>query len=181
MNNVGQKFLPIGTVVMLKGGSKRLMITGFCSMAAEDQSVMYDYAGCMYPEGFLSSDQTALFNHNQIEKIYYMGLVDEEEKKFKIQLNSLVAQMNNTGVKQSVGTPVPPVTSVTPATSKVMDVPPVGPGLPGFVAQSNKVAPINLVQSQSSNGNEITTPAEKSVLLTPSNIQFDENETIVSS
>ena len=26
------KYLPIGTVVMLKGGTKRVMITGFCSI-----------------------------------------------------------------------------------------------------------------------------------------------------
>ena len=85
MNNVGEKYLPIGTVVMLKEGSKRVMITGFCSMPAEDEEEMFDYAGCMYPEGFLSSDQTALFNHDQIEKIYHMGLVDQEEKDFKIK------------------------------------------------------------------------------------------------
>ncbi len=94
MNNVGEKYLPIGTVVMLKGGSKRVMITGFCSMATEDQSTMFDYAGCMFPEGFLSSDQTALFNHEQIEKVYHMGLVDEEEQKFKSTLKSLINQMN---------------------------------------------------------------------------------------
>ena len=45
MNNVGEKFLPLGTVVMLKGASKRLMITGFCTMAAdESECVIYDYA-----------------------------------------------------------------------------------------------------------------------------------------
>ena len=90
MNNVGEKFLPLGTVVMLKGATKRLMITGFCTMAADDdESVMYDYSGCMYPEGMISSDQNALFNHDQIEKIYHMGLVDQEENDFKIKLNQL--------------------------------------------------------------------------------------------
>ena len=29
------KFLPIGTVVLLKGGKKRVMIIGFCAMAKE--------------------------------------------------------------------------------------------------------------------------------------------------
>ena len=111
MNNVGEKYLPIGTVVMLKGGSKRVMITGFCSMAVEDQSTMFDYSGCMYPEGFLSSDQTALFNHNQIEKIYHLGLVDEEEQKFKISLKALISQMK-VGVNKSVA--------------------PIGPGLTGY-------------------------------------------------
>ena len=54
MNEVGEKYLPIGTVVMLKGGKKRLMISGFCSISADDSKVIYDYSGCMFPEGFLS-------------------------------------------------------------------------------------------------------------------------------
>ena len=32
-----EKYLPIGTVVLLKGGRKRAMITGFCSVAQENQ------------------------------------------------------------------------------------------------------------------------------------------------
>ena len=32
-----KKYLPIGTVVMLKGGKKRAMITGFCAVAGEDK------------------------------------------------------------------------------------------------------------------------------------------------
>ena len=95
MNNIKEKYLPIGTVVMLKGGSKRLMITGFCSVANDDKNTIYDYSGCMYPEGFLSSDQTALFNHDQIDKIYYMGLSDDEDKKFKESLNSLISKLNS--------------------------------------------------------------------------------------
>ena len=93
MNNVGEKYLPIGTVVMLKGGTKRVMITGFCTMATDNKDIMYDYSGCMYPEGFLSSDQTALFNHDQIAQVYHMGLVDEEEKKFKETLIELLKNM----------------------------------------------------------------------------------------
>ena len=69
------------------------MITGFCSMPAEDEGTMFDYAGCMYPEGFLSSDQTALFNHDQIEQVYHVGLVDEEEKKFKETLATLLSNV----------------------------------------------------------------------------------------
>ena len=95
MNEVGEKYLPIGTVVMLKGAKKRLMITGFCSMATNDPNKMFDYAGCIYPEGFLSSDQTALFNHDQIEKVYYLGFVDDEEKKFKTELAAALKKMKS--------------------------------------------------------------------------------------
>lgn len=91
MNN--EKYLPIGTVVMLKGGKKRAMITGFCAVPGDDKTKVYDYSGCLYPEGFISSNQTLLFNHEQIEKIYHMGLIDEEEKNFKVKLNELLNQI----------------------------------------------------------------------------------------
>ena len=81
-----EKFLPIGTVVMLNGGAKRVMITGFCTIASDDNSTMYDYCGCLYPEGVVSSDKNLLFNHNQIAKIYALGYSDDEEKQFKVKL-----------------------------------------------------------------------------------------------
>lgn len=83
MNNNFQKFLPIGTVVLLKGAKKRLMITGFCSYDEAKKDKAYDYTGCLYPEGIISSRQMALFNHNQIDKIYYLGYSDNEEKEYK--------------------------------------------------------------------------------------------------
>jgi hypothetical protein len=87
---IQEKYLPIGTVAMLKGGSKRVMISGFCAMDEEHQGKVWDYSGCMYPEGFLSSTQTCLFDHEQIEKIYHLGLIDDEEKKFKETLKKLL-------------------------------------------------------------------------------------------
>ena len=90
MNNTEEKFLPVGTVVMLKGGSKRLMITGFCTMDVNDMNTMYDYCGCLYPEGIVKSDQNAVFNHDQIDKIYYIGYKDEEEVEFKKNLGELL-------------------------------------------------------------------------------------------
>lgn len=85
-----EKYLPIGTVVMLNGGKKRVMVTGFCCMDKSDDSKIYDYSGCLYPEGFISSDKNFLFNHEQIDKVYYMGLSDDEEKKFKEKLKNIV-------------------------------------------------------------------------------------------
>lgn len=88
-----EKYLPIGTVVLLKGGRKRAMITGFCSVAQENQEKIYDYSGCVYPEGYLSSNQVCLFDHDQIEKIFFLGYEDEEEKAFKDKLNKIVASI----------------------------------------------------------------------------------------
>lgn len=88
------KYLPIGTVLMLKGGKKRVMITGFCSVAEENKEKTYDYSGCLYPEGYLSANQVCLFDHEQIDKIYHLGLIDEEEKAFKVKLESFMKNLD---------------------------------------------------------------------------------------
>lgn len=91
MSNVKtDKYLPIGTVVMLKNATKRLMITGFCVVANDQKGKLYDYCGCLFPEGVISSNQTALFDHEKIEKIYYVGYSDDEEKEFKKNLVKLI-------------------------------------------------------------------------------------------
>ena len=50
-----EKYLPIGTVVLLKGAEKRVMITGFCAteLKESDETKTWDYSGCIYPEGFI--------------------------------------------------------------------------------------------------------------------------------
>ena len=47
-----EKFLPIGTVVLLKDATKKVMITSYLIFAKGDQEEknMYDYGGCPYPE-----------------------------------------------------------------------------------------------------------------------------------
>lgn len=86
------KYLPIGTIVLLKDATKRVMITGFVITPDEDKTKVFDYSGCLYPEGVISSQQTLLFNHDQIERIFHLGFYDEEEKEFK---NKLIEYLNN--------------------------------------------------------------------------------------
>ena len=95
MNEKYKKFLPIGSVVMLENATKRLMITGFYAAPKDDKTKVYDYSGCLYPEGIFSSEQNGLFNHDQIKTIYAIGYSDEEEKKFKEKLNDLIKQKEN--------------------------------------------------------------------------------------
>ena len=92
MNEKYKKYLPIGSVVLLKNAKKRLMITGFYIKTENDER--YDYSGCLYPEGVISSSQTAVFNHDQIETIYAIGYSDDEEKAFKSNLDKLISQEN---------------------------------------------------------------------------------------
>lgn len=81
-----EKFLPIGTVCRLKDATKYLMIIGFCVTKEEDQNKVYDYIGCMYPQGMIAQDVSFLFDHSQIEEILYEGFVSDIEKEFKQQL-----------------------------------------------------------------------------------------------
>ncbi len=127
-NEIGEKFLPIGTVVMLKGGTKRAMITGFCSVAQDDSQKTYDYSGCLYPEGFISSNQICLFDHEQIERVYFLGYVDDEETAFQLKLKSLVEQNNmNTIPVGQVGAVSSPDMAPVDAASMPADTMPVSP------------------------------------------------------
>lgn len=90
MKNTLEKYLPIGTVCLLKDSKKRVMIIGFCGYSndKEEDGKVYDYIGCVYPEGFISSNINLLFNHEQIETIYSLGYFDEEEYQFKQNLKN---------------------------------------------------------------------------------------------
>lgn len=116
------KYLPVGTVVLLRNGTKRVMINGFCTMDASKPDKVYDYSGVLFPEGSLSSDQTLLFDHEQIVRVDHMGLVDQEEQEFKVKLAQIVAaSQNNAGTAQGQQgaapvTPVNPTAGQAPVT-----------------------------------------------------------------
>ena len=89
MSEIKEKFLPIGTIVLLKDGNKKVMITSyliFPSGNAENKN-MYDYGGCTYPEGVIDSKLGVGFNHDQIAEIVHMGLEDDDFIEFKNTLN----------------------------------------------------------------------------------------------
>ena len=88
-------FLPIGSVVLLKGGTKRVMITGYCSIDNENTEKVYDYTGCLYPEGILNSNELRLFDNNQIEKVDFRGFEDQEQIDFQKILDEVMTEYNS--------------------------------------------------------------------------------------
>ena len=100
---IEERFLPIGTVVLLKGGKRELMITSYCIMPSGDvydkngkvdaQGKMFDYGACFYPEGMVTSDQLFAFNHDQIEKICFKGYVTDNYKEISKVLNGGLEEM----------------------------------------------------------------------------------------
>ena len=91
-----EKFLPLGSVCLLKKAKKRIMVIGYLPMVTEDNNtqVVYDYVGCLYPEGIISTEQSLLFNHSDIDKLFYMGYIDDEYKEFNKQLLESSAKHN---------------------------------------------------------------------------------------
>ena len=75
-------FLPIGSVVMLKESTKRVMIYGRLQREIDGDRV-WDYIGCLYPEGNINPDHSFLFDNVQIESVFFVGCQDEEEVRFQ--------------------------------------------------------------------------------------------------
>lgn len=86
---VYNEFLPIGSVVVLKGDEQRLMICGRIQARVNDTHI-YDYTGCLYPEGVVDADRMFFFDHDSIEAIHFIGLVDLDEQLYKFDVLSKI-------------------------------------------------------------------------------------------
>ena len=87
--------LPIGSVVVLNGGEKKLMIFGIKQLDEENDGVEYDYAGVPYPEGNIGTDVQYVFNHDDIAEIYFRGYEDEEHEEFIKLLSEFYERVEN--------------------------------------------------------------------------------------
>lgn len=83
-----EKYLPIGSIVLLKGGQKKLMIYGRKQIDRGTKKE-WDYVACIYPEGNVDLNHNYLFNHEQIDTIFFTGFQDAEELEFNKFLQGL--------------------------------------------------------------------------------------------
>lgn len=81
------ELLPIGSIVLLEGAEKKLMIFGVGQTQLEENKD-FDYIGVVYPEGNMGEGSQFLFNHSDIEEIVFRGYEDEERESFLEMLNS---------------------------------------------------------------------------------------------
>lgn len=93
MANV-MELLPIGSVVLLRGAKKKLMIYGVRQTSAETKKE-YDYIAVMYPEGNVGGKSQVMFNHEDIEEIFYQGFENEERMEFLSKLNAYYTPLEN--------------------------------------------------------------------------------------
>ena len=87
-----KEFLPIGTVVLLKEATKKIMIVGYLPITSDNKK--FDYSGVLYPIGSLSPDQSLLFNSEDIDKVFFTGYKDEEYDLLIPEINKLLTNTN---------------------------------------------------------------------------------------
>ena len=86
---------PIGTVVLLKDSTRRVMISGVAQYSISDanQRKLYDYVGVVFPEGFMGPEENLLFNADQIDKVFFIGLQDSESLSFLDRANQILEKL----------------------------------------------------------------------------------------
>ena len=81
-----KEYLPIGSVVLLHNGTKKIMIYGRKQLSQNDNKE-YDYVACLFPEGNINENYTFLFNQENIREVVFRGYENEEEREFQKLLN----------------------------------------------------------------------------------------------
>lgn len=77
-----KELLPIGSVILLKGNIKKLMITGIKIAKEDEPENFYDYMGVLFPEGYVGDGSNFLFNHSEINDIVFRGYDNPERQSF---------------------------------------------------------------------------------------------------
>ena len=92
------EYLPLGSVVILKGGIQKLIvISRGINVNHNGALLFFDYGGVLYPDG-LTSEKMAYFNNDGIEKIVFEGYDDVESKTFAENINRYL--LNNPKIKR---------------------------------------------------------------------------------
>lgn len=89
-----KRYLPCGSVVLLKGGEKRLMIIGIAARNGETGET-YDYSAVLYPEGYFDPNKIYLFNNEDVQDVSFTGCHDDEWREFQEQFAEAMAAEEN--------------------------------------------------------------------------------------
>ncbi len=78
-------YLPIGSIITLKGGSQPLMIFGRKQINA-DHDTQWDYVACLYPEGNIGDEYNVFFDREDIKDVLFVGY----QTKIDIEMQRLL-------------------------------------------------------------------------------------------
>ena len=87
-------YLPLGSVVLLKGGTQKILIIARAlKVLNNNEEYFFDYGGVIYPEG-LVGDQIAYFNGEQISKVVFEGYSDIDNENMIENIKSFISENN---------------------------------------------------------------------------------------
>lgn len=99
---MNKRYLPIGSVVILKNNNKSIMITGYYSVEYANDLEIYDYSGCAYPEGVMIKSSYCSFNQKDIKEVLFEGYKTEEYTKLTNGLNDIDEEIMTGGEPQEI-------------------------------------------------------------------------------
>lgn len=96
-----ERLLPIGSVVLVKGSIKKLVIVARGLAAKENEGLkIYDYGAVTYPEG-LVGENLLNFDADSIEEVIYEGYSDKDEERMEANIESWLEETRAKNVKGS--------------------------------------------------------------------------------
>ncbi|MDR6865509.1 hypothetical protein J2Y69_000091 [Microbacterium resistens] len=99
-----RSFLPLGSVVILKGSVKKLLVVSRGSIV---EGEFFDYGAFLFPEGMIDTN-IAYFNHDDILKNVFEGYRDTDDELVLEILNDAYLRFQQ-GRRESAVAPVAPV------------------------------------------------------------------------
>jgi len=80
-----EKVLPLGSMVYLKEGSLKMMITGRSIVVqpkGKDKPLLFDYSAVSHPVGYMSDNKLFYFNVENIDRVIFEGFSNEDDERF---------------------------------------------------------------------------------------------------
>ena len=85
-------YVPLGSVIYLNGGSKKLLVVARAiNVQNGGKQYYFDYGGVLYPEG-ITGDKMAYFNHSDISRVVFSGYNDDENQVMSDNINRYLEQ-----------------------------------------------------------------------------------------
>ena len=83
----GVNFVPLGSVVLMQGGTQKIMVVARgVSLKRGEKTFYFDYGGVLYPQGLMGNEM-AYFNHLDIRSLVFIGCNDADNQTVVQMLN----------------------------------------------------------------------------------------------
>ncbi|MDD3404149.1 MAG: DUF4176 domain-containing protein [Hespellia sp.] len=96
------ELLSIGSVVKLKKGTQKLMITSRVPLTNESGVIgYYDYGACLFPNGQINQE-SIFFNNEDIDELFFKGYVDEAEELYRKKYETEITKVQYPRLKVKI-------------------------------------------------------------------------------